>query len=66
MHERARANDCQREQTIKELNSDIEALEDKPAQLREDAKEAYVRQKRIKASRPKRRTRARDGPAPKL
>ena len=66
IHERARAEDCQWEQTIKELNSDIEALEDKHAQLREDAKEAYVHQMKTKALRPKRRSRARDGPAPKL
>lgn len=66
MDEGVRTRQTGWDQVIKDLDSDIDALKDQPTHLREDAKQAYVRQKRKKASRPKRRSRARDGPAPKL
>nr|WP_146188698.1 relaxase [Pseudoprimorskyibacter insulae] len=59
---RAQATQQKRANTIKELRDDFNALEASKKAERQRAKEAFIRDRKNRTTRPKRRNRARDGP----
>lgn len=59
---RAKAEQDNRAKNVKELSDDIAALESSKNAEYQRAKEAYKRDRKQRADRPKRRSRARDGP----